>query len=269
MNVMHTNVSACGILRHVETVAQRLDRLMKMQGWKAATLAKRAKLGTNTVQKILERGGGAHGETLSKIAQVTGATIDWLQNGSGLPPPTVPPGGLPEAEPADALAGERAVSTTDSTHRPTSSLADALDDAFDRRGHGHSLADSQAVLAVLGPNFRFDNRGDPVAEGRAWLDAARNLRQRKEEITAGALIQEFLYGRRRRAGDGLTSAAASASSADHETAVVGAPSDRPVAGTEGMASQVTGPEAGSGIHAPPANAEEMRAKLGLKARGAK
>jgi len=121
--------------------------------------------------------------------------------------------------------------TVEDASRPAT-LTEAIGLALDQQ-RGHTYADGRAVEAALGANFQLSNRTDPVGFARKWLDAARNLRLRKVLVNHDALVEEVTDGGDSRARQ----ADAPGTIADNEVAAVGVPSDRPVAGTEGMLSE--------------------------------
>ena len=186
--VAETSVSGCVSLLRVESVADRLRWVLANRGLSGRGLSIKAQLSPNAVQKIIERGGSANGDSIAKLAHASGVSLGWLITGNGSPddaPDTASPSNpVAEPEPRPAVGG--------------SSLERALGEAFDPKRH--TVTDLRSVQDALGATHRWERtEADLVAAARTWLNAAAALRREGEPVTAVALLDRVTFGKTARA----------------------------------------------------------------------
>lgn len=128
--VAETSVSGCVSLLRVESVADQLRWVLANRGLSGRGLSIKAQLSPNAVQKIIERGGSANGDSIAKLAHASGVSLGWLITGNGSPddaPDTASPSNpVAEPEPGRPLVVHRSsarsarLSTRSATRSPTS-----------------------------------------------------------------------------------------------------------------------------------------------------
>lgn len=240
--------------RHDDPVVQeRLLELLKAvvarHGGKQQAAADELEMHQPQVSKILAGKSAIPASAAPALARATGESLDEIYDHRPLV--------------RRAVATEAAVATEppppQAPPRPTPrTLAEALDRFFERFSDNHSIEDACAVVAALGELHRFAPGEDPVAVARAWLDAARDLRQRGVYASPAVLAEEF----ERHA---TLPAPALGVPADNEAAV-----GTSVPLSPNYIDYSTGPTAASGVRVrDPEEVERLQKQFAAQSRGAK
>lgn len=198
VNPSHTNeaktcVFARDILGGVDTVADRLRWVIAQAGGSARALSIKAGKSPNAVQKILERGGSANGDTIAALARAAGVSEAWLLTGKGsVEDGVVPPGSQPPAPLDPPTSPIVAAPPTPSGESP---LERALGAAFDHTRH--TVGDLRAVQDALNDgSFQWQRvEGDLVESARTWLDAASALRREGQHVSTVSILYRVTAGK--------------------------------------------------------------------------